>query len=73
MCQNIENQTNKIEGPSLGIQCLRALCALMVFFSHYCKAVNNPYILAFCQNRMSFMVDGASGGDIFCAFGLFLL
>lgn len=43
MCQNIENQTNKIE-DHLEFNVL-GFVRFNGIFSHYCKAVNNPYIL----------------------------
>ena len=50
---------------NVGIQYLRAICALVVYFSHYVMAINNPVINAFRLTRWSFIVDGSIAVCIF--------
>lgn len=65
MIQNANNQRITTGGRKPSIQYLRALCALVVFFSHYTRAVNDPHIVAFAQSRISFIADGAIAVAIF--------
>lgn len=49
----------------VGVQYLRAVCAIMVFLSHYVKGTNNGVINAFSMSRWSFVVDGSIAVAVF--------
>lgn len=53
------------KNKNIGIQYLRAICAIIVYFSHYFKAVDWAPINAFRLTRWSFIVDGAIAVAIF--------
>lgn len=52
-------------GKSFGIQLLRAVCALMVFLSHYTMGLNQPNIISFRETPFAFLVDGGIAVSVF--------
>lgn len=54
-----------IRGKNVGIQYLRAICAVIVYLFHYVKAVNWNPVNDFRLMRWSFIVDGSIAVAIF--------
>ena len=48
-----------VRGKNVGIQYLRAICAVIVYLSHYVKAVDWNPVNDFRLMRWSFIVDGS--------------
>ena len=60
-------------GKNVGIQYLRAICALIVYFSHYVKAVDWNPINIFRHMRWSFIVDGSIAVSVFLCYLVFFI
>lgn len=53
------------KSKSVGIQYIRAVCALIVFFSHYTMGLNLPSIISFRETPLAFIVDGSIAVSVF--------
>lgn len=56
------------KSKSVGIQYIRAVCALIVFFSHYTMGLNLPSIISFRETPLAFIVDGSIAVSVFLFF-----
>ncbi len=55
-------------GKLFTIQYLRAVCALMVFLSHYTMGLNISSIISFRETPFTFLVNGGIAVSVFLSF-----